>query len=168
MKNKEDTIKPTKFYDYFTHSLEFRSLNEVKDHLDHFPFSYDEPPEDDKPWNVININSYKDVTTLKKIIDDCVKCGSFKILDPPKIFASVIESLSAKNELNSKTNPKLSITHIPLVYFIKMYGEMDVLIAIKQMKNNNLVKIIISMNDQNLYLYYKYIFILAHLFNIKF
>lgn len=157
--NKETKSKnnPNEFarYDHFTKPLMFRTLNEVSKYLTHFPFSYDDPPSDDKEWNVINIISYRDIAILKKIIHKCISVCSFKIMHPPKMLKNVIASL--KNAKNS----------IPTLYFVKMFNEMDALIAIKPMKKIG-IRIIISMSDRDLYAYYKYIFVLANIFSIKF
>jgi hypothetical protein len=162
-KNTDKKTKPVEFvlYDHFTNPLMFRSLGEVSEYLNHNPFSYYDPPDEDKGWNVVNIISYRDIMTLKKIIDKCINSGSFKLMNPPKMLSSVIEALK---------NTKIAKTVIPTettVYFVKIFNEMDTLLAIKPTKKND-IRIIISMSDQDLYAYYKYIFVLANIFNVKF
>src|SRR5271169_7205503 len=88
-------------YDHFTKPLMFKSLDEVREHLEHFPFSYDDPPSEDKPWNVVHIISYRDIVTLKKIIDKCINSGLFKLMHAPEVLNDVIDLLKkdAKNSL---------------------------------------------------------------------
>jgi hypothetical protein len=174
--NKIDTDKAVPIIrDHFTRPLEFTTISEVKKYLKHNPFSYYDPPTEDKPWNIISITSYKEISVLKRIIDDCIKTGSFMVLDPPKAIKSIIDILTKrrktiiedidKSKSNKKTPPE-----IPTIYFVKMFGEMNALLALKPSKSKIYKKIIISISmcDNDLYMYYKYVFILANIFGIRF
>lgn len=154
--------------DYFSKPLEFRSLKELSDHLEHEPFSYYEPPTNEENWNCLSVYSYKTMDEIRCILRTHIDTGSFKLMEVPKIFQTdgvVCAQINGKNSSQTDENKKILQA---TVFFFKMYGDMDVLFAIRKAKKNANNMILISMDDRDKLKYYKYIFIIAHIFGIRF
>lgn len=154
--------------DYFSKPLEYRSLSEVSKHLEHEPFSYYDPPTDEENWNCVSVFSHKTMDDIRSILRAHINIGSFKLMDVPKIFqldGAVCATIKQKNSSQTDDNKKILQS---TVFYFKMYDDVNVLFAIRKAKKNANNMILISMDDRDKLKYYKYIFILAHIFGIKF
>lgn len=157
-------------YSHFIKPLEFRNIEEVDEYLKHHPFSYDEPPVENKEWKVLMIRCYRETSDIKSIIEEIIKEGGFKRLEPPKFLQSTIKFLVERNISRMKTKAdgkkEIFVPALPTVYYINVLEEINVLLAIKQKLNHNII--ILSMDDSNLRLFYEYVFFFAELFGVAY
>lgn len=132
--------------DHFRKPLEFTSLEEVEKYLLHEPWSYYDTDTD--TLDCIEIVSYRSFEDIQKILVDQIYKGVFKILEIPKIF---------QNDDIKKPGTN--------IYYFNVKSDMDILIGIRK-KNNNII-ILLSMDKKDILKYYKYVFMLADIFDIK-
>lgn len=56
---------------------------------------------------------------------------------------------------------------LPVMYYLRAFNEIDVMIGIKKSVKHEASIMMISLDGTDIYAYYKYLFILAYMFNVK-
>ncbi|VBB17749.1 hypothetical protein YASMINEVIRUS_212 [Yasminevirus sp. GU-2018] len=127
--------------------------------LTEFVWDKDYSQKPDDQWPVLSIRTEMTSDEIVDIVEKNIEVGSFLL---KRRFDSVVSNTKDTiKDADKDTKPKVA------GYYVRLFGELNCMIGLKYSERHKSQMIILSMDDSNEYSYYKYVFVLAHIFSIK-